>query len=175
MDYCPAFPELETERLHMRWLTEDDAPLMLAIWNDPDFVRHVGDRGIRNLGEARQAMQDGLMKVYRDQRMGPYGLFLRGSEEAMGICGLFKRENLDFPDIGYAILPPFRGKGYVFEAAQAVCRHAEEQMGLEQLLAIVSPGHGRSEHLLEKLGMKATGRIRMPGEEDEVVLYGLVF
>ena len=157
----------------MRWLTEEDAPLMLAIWNDPAFVRHVGDRGIRSLEEARQAMRDGIMKVYRDQFMGPYGLFLHGSDEAMGICGLFKRENLEYPDIGYALLPAYGGKGYAFESARAVCEHARGHMGLEKILAIVSPDHVRSIHLLEKLGMKAGERFRMPGEEDEVVLYGM--
>lgn len=173
MDYRPASPELQTDRLYMRWLTEKDAPLMLAIWNDPDFIRHVGDRGIRNLGETRQAMQEGILKLYRDQEMGPYGLFLHDSDEAMGICGLFQRENLEHPDIGYALLPAFGGKGYAFEAAQAVCQHARGHMGLEQLLAIVSPGHDRSINLLEKLGMTATDRIRMPGEDEEVVLYGV--
>ena len=173
MDYRPASPVLETERLHMRWQTEDDAPLMLTIWNDPAFIRHVGDRGIRSLEEARQAMQDGILKVYQDQSMGPYALFLQGSDEAMGICGLFQRENLEYPDIGYALLPAFGGKGYAFEAAQAVCEHAQGHMGLEELLAIVSPDHVRSIHLLEKLGMTAGKRSRMSGEDADVVLYGL--
>lgn len=155
----------------MRWLTEKDAPLMLAIWNDPAFIRHVGDRGVRDIEQARQAMRDGIFKVYRDQCMGPYGLFLHGSDEAMGICGLFKRENLEYPDIGYALLPEYGGKGYALEAAQAVCDHARGHMGLQSLLAIVSPDHVRSIHLLEKLGMSAGKRFCMPGEDDEVVLY----
>ena len=155
----------------MRWLTEEDAPLMLAIWSDPAFIRHVGDRGVRDIAQARQAMRDGILRVYRDQRMGPYGLFLHGSSEAMGICGLFKRDNLEFPDIGYALLPEYGGKGFAMEAAQAVCDHARNHMGLKRLLAIVSPGHVRSIHLLEKLGMSAGERFCMPGEDDEVVLY----
>ena len=155
----------------MRWLTEEDAPLMLAIWNDPAFIRHVGDRGVRDIEQARQAMHDVILKVYRDQRMGPYGLFLHGSNEAMGICGLFKRDNLEYPDIGYALLPAYGGKGYALEAAHAVCDDARDHMGLKRLLAIVSPGHVRSINLLEKLGMSAGNRFCMPGEDDQVVLY----
>ena len=128
-------PILNTERLELRWLTPDDAALMLAIWNDPDFVLHVGDRGIRSLEEARQAMQDGILKLYRDQNMGPYGIFRHGSDEAMGICGLFKRENLEYPDIGYALLPGFRSRGYAFESAVAVRDHAARHMHLARLLA----------------------------------------
>ena len=169
----PALPLLETERLHLRWLTEDDAPLMLAIWNDPDFIRHVGDRGIRTLEEARAAMRDGVLKLYREQGMGPYGVFLHGFEEAMGICGLFKRDNLDYPDIGYGFLPAFCRNGYAVESARAVRDHAASHMKLPRLLAIVSPDHQRSIRLLEKLGMSETDRLRMPGDDDDVALYGM--
>ncbi len=39
--------QLEAERLWLRRVTLEDADLMLAIWNDPAFVRNVGDRGVR--------------------------------------------------------------------------------------------------------------------------------
>ena len=41
--------ELRTPRLSMRRITLADAPLMLAVWNDPAFIEHVGDRGIRSI------------------------------------------------------------------------------------------------------------------------------
>ena len=91
----------------------------------------------------------------------------------MGICGLFKRENLDYPDIGYGLLPAFCSKGYDLEAAIAVKEHADGHMRHARLLSIVSPDHPRSIRLLEKLGMCAGQRLRMPGDEDEVVLYGV--
>lgn len=166
-----ALPELETERLQLRWLTEDDAGLMLAIWNDPAFIRYVGDRGIRTLDEALTAMNEGVLKLYRDFGYGPYRVALRDSDEAMGICGLFKRDNLEHPDIGYGFLPAFCGRGYAFEAARAVVRHAFGHMKLPELYAIVTPENARSVHLLEKLGMSAGESIRMPGDDEDVVLY----
>ena len=48
--------ELLTDRLRLLRLEERDAGLMLAIWNDPDFVRFVGDRGIRTEQEALEAL-----------------------------------------------------------------------------------------------------------------------
>ena len=48
-------PILHTERLELRWLTPDDAAMMLAIWNDPAFLRYVGDRGVRTVEQARAA------------------------------------------------------------------------------------------------------------------------
>jgi hypothetical protein len=81
---------------------------MLTIWNDTDFIRHVGDRGIRTPTEARQAMRDGVLKLYTDLGCGPYLVESLDGRSLMGICGLFKRDNLDYPDIGYSLLAEFR-------------------------------------------------------------------
>ena len=54
---------LETERLRLRRVTLDDAEFMLEIWNDPAFVRHVGDRGVRTIEQAREAMRSGLSQT----------------------------------------------------------------------------------------------------------------
>lgn len=43
----------ETERLVVRWFEPDDAPFGLALLNDPDWLRHIGDRGVRDLDGAR--------------------------------------------------------------------------------------------------------------------------
>ena len=148
MPCATAKTELCTDRLHLRWLTEDDAGLLLGLWNDPDFIHHVGDRGIRTLAEARQAMRDGVLGLYAELGYGPYLVEALDGGPPMGICGLFKRDNLDHPDIGY---------------------------GLPQLKAIVSQANSSSVRLLEKLGMRAEGMIRMPGEDEDVSLYGIEF
>ena len=175
MSRTTAKSELTTVRLSLRWLTEGDASLMLTIWNDPDFIRHVGDRGIRTPAEARQAMRDGILKQYADLDFGPYLVKLLDDGPPMGICGLFKRDNLDFPDIGYSLLPGFRGHGYALEAACAVLMHARDFLHLSQLKAIVSQDNTPSVRLLEKLGMRFEGMLRMPGEQEDVALYGIVF
>ena len=167
--------ELTTARLRLRWMTEDDADLMLSIWNDPDFIRYVVDRGIRTPTEAREAMRDGVLKLYADFNYGPYLLEPLDGGSPMGICGLFKRDNLEYPDIGYGLLPEFRGRGYAFEAASAVLMHARDDLGLTQLKAIVSQANSRSISLLEKLGLRAEGTLRMPDEDEDVTLYGIVF
>ena len=164
---------LETPRLLLRWMTEADAGLMLAVWNDPDFIRHVTDRGVRTEAEARQAMRDSLLKLYDDCGYGPYLIEPLEGGSPMGICGFFQRENFEYPDIGYAQLPAYRGQGYAFEAAEAVVAHARDHMALPKLVAIVSPANKRSTRLLEKLGMSFERSLRMPGDEQDVSLYGM--
>ena len=166
-----AADELLTDRLRLLRLEESDADLMLAIWNDPDFIRFVGDRGIRTGEEALKALREGALKQWSELGYGAYRISKRGETEPMGICGLFKRENLDDPDIGYGFLPDHCGSGYAFEAACAVRDHARDVMGLRRFCAIVSGDNDRSIHLLEKLGMTRSGTVRMPDEDEDLLLF----
>ena len=163
---------LTTERLTLRWFTEADADLMLAVWNDPGFVRHVGDRGIRTLDGARDALVHGILAMYRDHGYGPYRVSTKDGGEPMGICGLFRRDYLDDPDIGFGLLPEYCRKGYAFEAALAVLDEAKT-MGLDRVTAIVSPENLASIGLIEKLGLSLAERMRPPGEQQDVFLYAV--
>ena len=165
--------ELTTPRLHLRWMTADDAGLLLAIWNDPAFVLHVGDRGVRTIDEAVTAFREGPERLYRDHGYGPYRVALRDDDTAIGICGLFRRDGLPDPDIGFAFLPAFVGKGYGGEAARAVVRHARDTLGFPRLTAIVSPGNAPSIALIEKLGLRFERMIRLSGTESDSSLYAI--
>ena len=163
---------LTTERLTLRRFTEDDAALMLAVWNDPDFVRHVGDRGIHTVDQARGALASGILAMYRDHGYGPYCVATKEGDEPLGICGLFLRDYLDDPDVGFAVLPEFCRKGYALEAALAVLDEAKT-MGLDRVTAIVSPENVASIGLIEKLGLSLGERMRPPGEKRDVLLYAI--
>jgi RimJ/RimL family protein N-acetyltransferase len=164
---------LETERLVLRRITLDDTGLVLAVWNDPAFIHHVGDRGIRTIEDAQDALNEGALKLYEEHGYGPYCMSLKEDGRQIGICGLFRRDNLDDPDIGFAVLPRYRGKGFVAEAAQAVVTHARDDLGITTLTAIVSPNNTASIGLIEKLGLKFERGITMPGEDDVISLYSM--
>ena len=164
-------PVLSTEHLELRWLTQDDAPMMLSVWNDPAFVRYVGDRGVRTLEQARAALEAGPLKLYADFGYGPFHIKRRADGADLGICGLFRRDGLDEPDIGFAILPDFCGQGFGFEASLAVLDHARDSLKLSSVIAIVSPQNRPSVGLLEKLGMSYERPVRLPGDDHDVSLY----
>jgi RimJ/RimL family protein N-acetyltransferase len=163
----------QTERLNLRKLTLEDADLMLAVWNDPAFVRHVGDRGIRTLEEARQAMTEGPLMLYENYGYGPYRVALKDDNTAIGICGIFRREGLSDPDIGFALLPEYCGKGYAFEAARAVIDYARDVLELATLTAIVSPANTASVGLIGKLGLAFERMYTWPDDDEEVAIYSM--
>lgn len=144
---------------------------MLAVWNDPAFVRFVGDRGIRTRKDAQEAMKDGALRLYQDFGYGPFRIALRECDTAIGISGLFRREGLDIPDLGYSTLPEFCGEGYAYEAATAVLHHAREDLGLGELIAIISPENEASIGLIRKLGFEFERMHTMPGDKSAVQVY----
>lgn len=168
-------PTLRTERLALNWLTLDDAPLMLAIWNDPAFMRYVGDRGVRTIEEAETSMRDGVLQLYSGYGYGPFRVTRVEDAADMGICGLFRRDGLEEPDVGFALLPEYCGEGFGFEASRAVLDHARDSLRLPGVLAIVSNENDASIGLLEKLGLSFDGDMRLPGEDTDVRLYRIEF
>jgi RimJ/RimL family protein N-acetyltransferase len=165
--------QLETERLSLRRITRDDVGLMLAIWNDPAFIRHVGDRGIRTDEAALEAMEKGAFHLYEKYGYGPYRIAMKECDTAIGLCGLFRRDSLDEPDIGYAVLPEYCGNGYAFEASCAVIDHARDDLGLPSLIAIISPNNEASIGLVRKLGLSFERMHIMPDDDHEVCIYGM--
>jgi RimJ/RimL family protein N-acetyltransferase len=157
----------------MRWLEPGDEGLLLAVWNDPAFIRNVGDRGIRTVEQAAEAMAAGPLKLYENYGYGPFRVALADSDEPIGICGLFRRDNLEDPDIGFGLLPDHCGKGFAYEAAAAVAEHAQNSLGLKRMIAIVSPGNEPSIGLIRKLGLNFEKMLLMPNDEKEVCLYSV--
>jgi [ribosomal protein S5]-alanine N-acetyltransferase len=162
---------LETPRLELRRLSEDDAPFMLELLNDPSFIQNIGDRGVRTIDEARDYIALGPIASYARFGFGLYLVELKAPRTPIAICGILKREQLPEPDIGFAFLPAYWSKGYAREAASAVNAYARDTLALPRLLAIVSPSNARSIRLLERLGFTFTSLTRLTPEADELKLY----
>jgi RimJ/RimL family protein N-acetyltransferase len=162
-------PLFETERLHIRLMTPEDASFIIRLFNAPNWLQFLGDRNIKTPEDARQYIEDVYLKNYGDQGFGAWVLTLKTSGEPIGICGLFQRPYLALPDLGYALLPAFEGMGYAWEAAGATLSYAGKQLGKKELLAIVSEANTRSVRLLEKLGFAYKDRLRLPDDKQVAV------
>ena len=164
---------IETARLRLRAVTTEDTELMLAVWNDPAFIHNVTDRGIRTHEQAKEAIASGAQKLFTDYGYGPYCMSLKSDGSMIGICGLFRRENLDDPDIGFAVLPDYCAQGFASEAADAVVEYARNSLALSTLAAIVAPSNEASIGLIEKLGLTFERMVTMPGDDEAICLYSM--
>ena len=162
---------LDTQRLTLRHLALDDAPFILSLLNDPGWIRYIGDRGVRTVEAAAAYLEARMLSQYAQHGFGLWMVEGRGGEP-MGICGLVKREALPVPDLGFAFMPAYRGRGYAYESALAVREHATGPLGIARLLAITSPANGASSRLLERLGFVAEGEMPWAGDDkDPVTVY----
>lgn len=161
---------LRTERLRLRVATPGDDAFYLALLNDPAFIAHIGDRGVRTLEAAARAIEDGPAAMQRTRGHSTYVVALKDDGVPIGVAGLIKREVLEDVDLGYAFLPQHRGRGYAFEAALAVLAHARA-LGIPRVVAIVSPANTASSALLLKLGMRFERSAQLAPDQPAVDIY----
>lgn len=149
---------LTTLRLSLVPFSTADAAWVLALLNDPGFIQHIGDRGVRTEAEALAYTQNGLFFGMSADGFGLRKMVMRDSGSAVGVCGLLRRAHLEGPDLGYALLAAHVGLGLASEAAQAMLEVAWQVHGLHRVLAIVKPTNHRSIRLLRGLGFVPADR-----------------
>lgn len=164
---------IETERLRLRWLAPEDAAFILVLVNDPAWLRYIGDKGVRNLDDARAYIQNGPMAMYARVGFGLFLVELKHDTKPIGLCGLIKRETLEDVDLGFAYLPAYRGSGYGREAARATLEYGRKVAALHRIVAITSLDNEGSARLLEAVGMRFERLYDIPGEDRQVRLFAV--
>ena len=163
---------LHTQRLVLRTIEPDDAPFYLKLVNTREFIANIGDRGIRTVAAAREAIASGPLAMQAALGHSIYLVALKAGGEPIGMCGLIKREALDGVDLGYAFLPEYFKQGYAREAGLGAVEHAR-QLGLVRLLAIVAPDNAASIVLLDKLGMQWQSMVYLNPQNPGTWLYSM--
>ena len=162
---------LETERLKVRWLTVDNTKFIIELLNSPGWIKFIGDRNVKTEDQAKKYLEDGPLKSYADNGFGLCLVESKDEAIPIGMCGILKREHLDTPDIGFAFLPEFIGKGLAFEVAKATLIYAEETLKLPNILAITVPYNKLSIKLLEKIGMRFIKIFYFPNDDEQLMLF----
>ena len=163
---------IDTERLSLRCLTADDAPMILALLNEPSFLQFIGDRKVRTLDDARAYITNGPMAMYERHGFGLWHTALRETGEPIGICGLIKRSSLPDVDVGFAFFPQYCGKGYATESAAAAIEFGKQRFGLTRIVAVMQKDNAISRRVLEKLGLEPEGTVRLVEGGEELELLG---
>lgn len=160
-----------TERLVLREAELADAPFLLELMNQPNWLQYIGDREIYSLHAAEDYVCQKLKNSYEKNGFGLMIIERICDNKSVGLCGLIKRPNLMYPDIGYALHSDFYNQGYALEAAEAIVADARA-LRIGKVLAITLPSNERSVRLLKKLGMTFERSMYMPGDRELLHLYG---
>jgi len=162
---------LETTRLRLHEITVADAPFYVKLFNSEGWIKYIGDRGVHTISDAEAYIKKNYLPSYEKHGYGSYTVQLKETNETIGACGLYKRDNLDHPDIGFAFLGEYLGKGYGYEAASAVMEYAQTTLGIQKVLGFTLEDNVASIMLLEKLGLQKSGTYLFENDKEELLLF----
>ncbi len=158
---------IETDRLTLRLMNEDDADDMLKIFTDKNVMKSFSLRSF-----SREQMKKWVDRNLDHQKTYGYGLFsviLKSNQELIGDCGLEHSEFEGKPcvEIGYDFLSKYWNQGYATEAAMAVKDFALEKLNIEPryLCSFIRKNNRGSQRVSEKIGMQKMKEYQAHGIE----------
>ena len=138
---------IETERLHLRLRTKED-----AAWNLELLGEHEGGTTL-TLAEAEQRLAEQNPAAH-ESGLGLLAIERRAEGDLIGYCGLLVGRGIfDEQEIAYELLRRFHGHGYATEAAGAVL-DAASSTGRDRFWATVRACNAPSFRVLEKIGFR---------------------
>ena len=146
------FQNLETERLLLRRLNNDDVKEVLELRGNPENMKYVPRPLIKSEDEALAHIALIDDKIVNNIGIN-WAITLKGNPKMIGKMGHYKIQPENFrSEIGYMILPQYHGKGIVTEAVKIVVQYGFEQLQLHSIEAIIDPENTASEKVLQKNG-----------------------
>ncbi len=144
---------LETSRLCLREMSQDDLDFVAAMLADPDIMRYYPKCYSRD--EAAAWVQ---RQMDRYARHG-HGLWLvseKATGRPVGQVGILVQNvrGVDEKEVGYLIHRPFWRRGFATEAAAACRDYAFTALRRQRVIALVRPENVPSQGVARKLGMR---------------------
>ena len=144
---------LETERLTLRELTDDDYVALYAVLADSDIMAHYP----YTFDEARVRRWIGRNRErYQQDGFGLWAMVLKETGEMIGDCGI-TMQNIHgtmLPEIGYHIRADRQRRGYASEAAAECIRYAFENYDFPAVYSYMKYTNIPSQRTAVKNGMK---------------------
>jgi [ribosomal protein S5]-alanine N-acetyltransferase len=154
------FPILETDRLILREITEEDAEDLFINFSNAEVMKHYGSEPLENIEEARGLVHS-FHNGFNEGKGMRWGIQLKNNKSLLGTVG-FHAVSLKHrrAEIGYELNPTYWGKGLAKEAIGKAVEYGLIEMNLERIGAIVFLENTTSNELLIKLGFKKEGILR---------------
>ena len=146
------FQNLETKRLFLRRIDENDVAEVLALRGNPQIMKYIP----RPLAKTEEDALAHIMMINEKIETNTginWGITVKGNPKIIGIIGHYRIQPENHrAEIGYMSLPEYNGKGYITEAIKVVVEYGFEQMNLHSIEAIIDPENIASERVLQKNG-----------------------
>lgn len=151
---CPLHG-IQTERLRFERLEAQRLESWIPLFNDPDTARFLGLDPTLNRRALAQAWFDKTFSRYAEGSGGQHALIEKGTGTFVGQCGIMIQTWNEEPllEVGYALLPQFRGRGFAVEAAVRAKQEAFAQHEVDAIHSMVHPENHPSANVAKRNGM----------------------
>jgi [ribosomal protein S5]-alanine N-acetyltransferase len=155
------WPELETARLKIRLLREDDVGNMFHILSNIVAMKYYGSRPHETPEYTREQYVNLQLLRFKYRDSAPLAITLKSSGNFIGHVNVigFDRD-FQFTELAYILDPEFWGRGFGTEAIGRVVQFLIGEMKLHKIRASVFKGNVGSKRVLEKLGFEQEGHLR---------------
>jgi RimJ/RimL family protein N-acetyltransferase len=169
---------IHTERLTLRWFSEDDVAAQFAMFSDLAVTRYASVAPWTDQAQAREW----IGKTIDDYSTGSglrFGVVLARTGDLIGNVSLhsFCHQSRRC-ELGYALANSHWGKGYATEAGAALLDYAFRELDLNRVEADIDVRNLGSARVLERLGFRKEGylpeRWLVRGEQVDTAIYGLL-
>ncbi len=146
------FPILETKRLQLRRLANNDFNEILALRSDKETMQYIPRPLAKNKEDALEHIALINSRIESNEGIN-WAITLKKDSKLIGIIGHYRLKPEHYrAEIGYMLFPEYHGKGIMTEAIKEVVNYGFEVMKLHSIEALIDPRNIASEKVLQKNG-----------------------
>lgn len=144
------FPIIETDRLILRRITNDDVNEVFELRSNPETMKYIPRPLVKTTEDALQHIAMIEEKIVANTGIN-WGITLKGNPKVLGIIGYYRMQPENYrAEIGYILLPEFHGKGIISEAVKRLITYGFNDLKLHSIEAVIDPENFASEKVLQK-------------------------
>jgi [ribosomal protein S5]-alanine N-acetyltransferase len=144
------FKNLESDRLLLRQITNDDVQEVFELRSDPEMMKYIPRPLLTHRDEALAHIKMITDKIENNEGIN-WAVTLKGNKKLLGVFGLYRIQWEHFrAEIGYMLLPEYQGKGITTEAISLLIDYGFNEMKMHSLEAVIDPRNTASARVLEK-------------------------
>lgn len=146
---------IKTKRLSLIPLNKENSKDLIKLWGDYEVIKYTNNTLLITQEECIEKL-DNLLLLYNDN-LGPNKFAIILNDDMIGITGYLVINNDNFKcGLFYQIIQEYWGKGYGFEAAEALLNYILEKHPDGTIIADAVVNNSASIKILTKLGFSKT-------------------
>lgn len=149
---------LETDRLLLRKMTQDDLGALCKMLKDKEVMRAY-EHAFSD--EEAQAWLNRQLTRYSQDGFGLWAVVKKKTDDLIGQCGVTMQDcnGKQVPELGWHLRKDCWHQGFATEAALACRQYAFEKLGFDEVYAIIRDTNIPSQNVAKRVGMTRKGHM----------------